>query len=68
MPSRERACGAMAVMSAPAKRMRPASGATSPVIRLNMVDLAGAVGADHGRGLAVLDGEARGSSAALSAP
>src|SRR5262249_42464735 len=38
-PSRERACGASLVTSAPANRMRPLSGARSPGIRLNMVDL-----------------------------
>ena len=39
MPSRERACAASAVMSVPANTIRPPSGATSPVIRLNIVDL-----------------------------
>ncbi len=44
MPSRERACGAMAVMSAPSNTMRPLLGATSPVIRLNKVVLPAPLG------------------------
>src|SRR5687767_8783990 len=38
MPRRLRRCGFMRVTSAPAKAMRPPSGATSPVIRLKSVD------------------------------
>ena len=39
MPIRERACGGFAVMSEPANSTRPAVGATSPVIKLNIVVL-----------------------------
>ena len=44
MPSRERACGGIAVMSAPSNSMRPLLGATSPVIRLNKVVLPAPLG------------------------
>ena len=44
MPSRERACGGIAVMSEPSNTMRPVVGATSPVIRLNSVVLPAPLG------------------------
>ena len=58
MPSRERACGAMAVMSAPSNTMRPCARRDVAGDQVEQGGLAGAVGADHGERLAVLDGEA----------
>ena len=59
MPSRERACGGFAVMSAPSNTMRPARRRDVAADQIEQRRLAGAVGADDGERLAVIDGEAQ---------
>ncbi len=60
MPSRERACGAMAVMSAPPNSDAALARRHVAGDQIEQGGLAGAVGADHRQRLAVFDGEAYG--------
>ena len=57
MPARQRRCGGARVMSRPSSRIAPASGDRPPAIRLNSVDLAGAVRPDDADRLARRDRE-----------